>query len=247
MKEKIYTIPMNEAYDTDCECPLCLLENKLEHDAVNFALGDAMMQPDHRELSNKVGYCSKHFSLMMQRKNKLSLALVLETHLQEIRTHLEKYAQRAPTLSKPTLRRNPAQELTDELCAFLDEVNNSCVVCQKIDSTMEHYLDVLFYMWDNDEKFHEKFVKSKGVCLPHLKRLLKAMPKYLPKQRQNEFLAELLSKEMSELARIQEDVLKFTLKFDYRNQDMPWGTAQDAPIRAVEKIAGSITPLTDDE
>ena len=30
MKEQIYTIPVNEVYDTDCECPLCELEKKLE-------------------------------------------------------------------------------------------------------------------------------------------------------------------------------------------------------------------------
>ena len=30
VKEQIYTIPVNEVYDTDCECPLCELEKKLE-------------------------------------------------------------------------------------------------------------------------------------------------------------------------------------------------------------------------
>ena len=30
MKEKIYTIPVTEAFGEDCECPLCLLESKLE-------------------------------------------------------------------------------------------------------------------------------------------------------------------------------------------------------------------------
>ena len=30
MKEKIYTIPINEAFDQDCQCPLCLIEKRLE-------------------------------------------------------------------------------------------------------------------------------------------------------------------------------------------------------------------------
>ena len=25
MKEKIYTIPVNDAFDKDCECPLCAM------------------------------------------------------------------------------------------------------------------------------------------------------------------------------------------------------------------------------
>ncbi|MCI5604120.1 MAG: DUF6062 family protein, partial [Clostridia bacterium] len=55
-----------------------------------------------------------------------------------------------------------------------------------------------------------------------------------------QFIAALYKKQKSELARIQDDIHKFTLKFDYRNKDMPWGTAQDAPIRTIEKISGYI-------
>ena len=45
MKEKIYTIPVNEAYEIDCECPLCKLEEQLENEALDYALGAAMMEP----------------------------------------------------------------------------------------------------------------------------------------------------------------------------------------------------------
>ena len=33
MKEQIYTIPVNEVYETDFECPLCELEKRLEREA----------------------------------------------------------------------------------------------------------------------------------------------------------------------------------------------------------------------
>lgn len=243
MKEKIYTIPVNEAYDTECECPLCFLQNKLERDAVSFALGDAMMQPDHRETSNKIGYCREHFSLMMQRPNKLSLALVLDTHLKNIRSELDKCEKSSSASVKGFFGRDKSQNLSEKLCSLLGELENSCMICKKIDSTMEHYIDVLFYMWDKEDDFRNKFERSKGVCLPHLQLLAKSAPGYLSKSRAGEFLSSLLQKESSELSRVQEDIHKFTLKFDYRNADMPWGTAQDAPIRTVEKIAGSITPL----
>ena len=29
MKEKIYEIPVNEAFEQDCECPICILEKNL--------------------------------------------------------------------------------------------------------------------------------------------------------------------------------------------------------------------------
>ena len=53
-----------------------------------------------------------------------------------------------------------------------------------------------------------------------------------------EFIAELYKKQKTELERIQQDVHKFTLKFDYRNKDMEWGTAKDAPFRTIDKISG---------
>ena len=53
------------------------------------------------------------------------------------------------------------------------------VVCDKINHTMERYADVLLCMWANDEKFKEKFNKSKGVCLKHMKLLIDTVPKSL--------------------------------------------------------------------
>ena len=55
MKETIYTIPLNESFDTDCECPLCVLKDRLETESVEYALGAAMMEPDFRIESNKKG------------------------------------------------------------------------------------------------------------------------------------------------------------------------------------------------
>jgi len=113
-------------------------------------------------------------------------------------------------------------------------------VCDKINHTMERYADVLLYMWANDEKFKEKFNKSKGVCLKHMKLLVDTVPKSLKDSQAAQFLACLFEKQETELSRIQQDIHKFTLKFDYRNKDMEWGTAQDAPIRTIDKISAFI-------
>ena len=69
MKEKIYTIPVNEAFSEDCECPLCHLEKKLESDAVDYTLGAAMMEPDYRILSNELGFCRRHCSMLIRKHN----------------------------------------------------------------------------------------------------------------------------------------------------------------------------------
>ena len=90
MKEQIYTIPVNEVYDTDCECPLCELEKKLEKETLDYALGAAMMEPEFRMESNEKGFCNHHCSMLFGMSNKLALSLVLDTHLEEIRKYVEK-------------------------------------------------------------------------------------------------------------------------------------------------------------
>lgn len=246
MKEKIYTIPVNEAYDTDCECPLCLLEKQLETESVDYALGAAMMEPDHRIESNEKGYCTKHYSMMYQKTNKLSLALVLDTHLEEIRKKTAKFEKAASSMAIAGLfSKNPVNAFLDEVTPTLSRLNSDCMVCEKISHTMDRYADVLLYMWANDSEFRKKFDASKGVCLPHFEMLCRMSVKSLPKKEAAEFVRALCKKQNEELARIQEDIHKFTLKFDYRNADMEWGTAKDAPIRTIEKIAGNIIKVNE--
>jgi hypothetical protein len=241
MKEKIYTIPVNEAYEKDCECPLCELEKQLEDEAVDYALGAAMMEPDYRVESNAKGYCRKHFSMMLERNNKLSLALVLDTHLEEIRKILAKHDKEAASLAKAKgslFKKSGAAPVAQKLANELKSIRCGCMVCDKTDTTMERYADVLLYMWANDEAFKAKFERSKGVCLKHMELLLSMCPKSLKDSQQGPFIAELCAKQKEELERIQADIHKFTLKFDYRNKDMEWGTAKDAPFRTIDKISG---------
>ena len=49
MAEKIYMIPVNDAFDTGSECPVCSMYQKLEDDAVDFMMGSAYMvdEPFH--------------------------------------------------------------------------------------------------------------------------------------------------------------------------------------------------------
>ena len=243
MKEQIYTIPVNEVYDTDCECPLCELEKKLEKETLDYALGAAMMEPEFRMESNEKGFCNHHYSMLFGMSNKLALSLVLDTHLEEILKKLDSLKKSASALKNQKgglFKKTGSSDFAKALSEKLDGISDGCVVCDKINHTMERYADVLLYMWANDEKFKEKFNKSKGVCLKHMKLLVDTVPKSLKDSQAAQFLACLFEKQEAELSRIQEDIHKFTLKFDYRNKDMEWGTAQDAPIRTIDKISAFI-------
>ena len=242
MKEKIYTIPVNEAFDTDCECALCGLRKKLELEAVDYSLGGAMMEPDYRIVSNEKGYCNKHYAMMLTKKEKLSLALIMDTHLNEIQqklNSLKEAVENAKSEKKPLFKKSTdgAKQLGDAV----ECIEKSCVICEKLDHTMDRYISVIFYLWEKEAEFRDKLTKSKGFCLPHFNELVKGAYKNLSSKKAAEFAEIIYKKEKEELERIQSEVHKFTLKFDYRNRNEKWGTEIDAPKRTAEKLSGYIT------
>ena len=124
MKEQIYTIPVNEAYETDCECPLCFLEHRLEQEAIEYEMGAAMMEADHREESNNKGFCTRHFNMLFDMGNKLSLALVLDTHLDEMRKKLNAFSKEVQAASKSKgglFKKSLAFETASSIASMLSE------------------------------------------------------------------------------------------------------------------------------
>ena len=243
MKEKIYTIPINESLEQETECPFCYITKKLETDAVKYALGPAMMEPDYRINSNEKGYCNKHFSMMFAEANKLSLALVLETHIAEIINNLEKHKSiSGQKSSKGSLfgakKQNPHISSMVRQCT---NMQSTCVICDKIDTEFKRYTEVFFYMWEKDGNFRDKVLNSKGFCMKHFTHLCTYAMNNLKKP--EDFISAAYTLQLENLKRINDDVHKFTLKFDYRNKDMKLGTAEDAPIRAIEKLRGHIVPV----
>ena len=179
MKEKIYTIPVNEAFDTDCEGPFCVLERNLENEAVEYALGAAMMEPDNRIESNNKGFCGRHFRMLYDYPNRLGLALVLDTHLEEIRKKLSKRGKNLPSASGGLFKRSPAKIAAAQLAETISDIRKPCVICERISHTMERYIAVSVELWADEADFKKKFENSKGVCLKHFEELCIAAQKNL--------------------------------------------------------------------
>ena len=84
MRESILTIPITDVFEPKCGCPICRIRDTLEQHTIEYIMGAAMMEPDVRIETNKAGFCKEHFEQMRACKNRLSLALMLQTHLQEL-------------------------------------------------------------------------------------------------------------------------------------------------------------------
>ena len=128
--EQIYTIPVNEAFDLSgadksCGCPFCTLYNKLENDELDLILGASMMEPDVRIKTNKEGFCKTHYDMMFTRKNRLGMALTLESHLNELAEDIKPPKLFAPKIPKAVTR--------------IAELEENCYVCKRIEVNFEGF------------------------------------------------------------------------------------------------------------
>ena len=64
MKEKLYTIPVNDAFQSDCECPICFMKHTLEVNGVDYVMGASYMEDDVRAETDKYGFCNKHVKML---------------------------------------------------------------------------------------------------------------------------------------------------------------------------------------
>ena len=56
----------------------------LESRLAEYITGAAMMEPDVRIETNRLGFCARHFDKICEVGNRLSIALILESHLHEL-------------------------------------------------------------------------------------------------------------------------------------------------------------------
>jgi hypothetical protein len=242
LKEKLYTIPVNEAFLTDSECPLCSMRKKLETDAIEYTLGPSYMEDDIRGMTSKLGFCEKHLEQLYQNQNRLGLALILKTHmdkvLSDIEKHLEADSKMDSKATAPSLFRKKAE--APAVVNYLNELDHSCFVCDRINNTFQRYVATLFYLYHHDKEFKNKIKNSKGFCTSHYRLLYSAASEHLRGEELKEFLQILNVSYLENMKRVRDDLEWFINKFDYRYTDAPWKNAKDALPRAMLKTNGIV-------
>ncbi len=236
MKEKIYTIPVNEAFEQDCECPFCILYEKLDEDAVNFMLGPSYMEDTIRLETNKIGFCESHFNKMYKKKNLLGLGLITETHISDIIKNIENLKTKN-TPQKKFLSKNCSEDIP--IISYLDELENSCYLCNTINKTFALYVDTFLYLYKKDNSMKEKVLNSKGFCLTHFKEVLKHSYKVYSNNDYEDFKNTIVELQTKNLSRLKDELELFTNKFDYKYNDVPYGTSKDSIPRAINKICST--------
>lgn len=235
MRQHIDTIPVWDAYKEDCECPLCLLEETNERNYVDAFMGGSVMEPDVRVEVNKKGFCGRHFKLMLNNNNRLGVALMAHTYLKETMARLGEASMavnESPAKSGLFGRRAPVAG------ADLSPITDTCILCDRLNQTMDRYIYTVVYLWKHESAFRLAMGKSKGMCLKHYAMTLKSAAAQLNGIDLKQFTADLNKVEMENLQRLEKEIEWFTLKFDHKNADKPWGTSKDSLDRTVLKLRG---------
>ena len=232
--QQIYTIPVHEAFeagaaDHKCGCPLCALYRKLEENELDLILGASMMEPDVRIKTNEKGFCRTHYDMMFVRKNRLGMALTLESHLNELKDELST-GFLAGLVAKPGS--TPLKRI--------EKLEKSCYVCERIDFHFQHMAETVVYLFESEETFADQIKAQPYFCLPHYRLLLEKAQHRLQKKQLADFVSVVEGVQKHYLDTLTEDVSWFCKKFDYRYEDEPWKNSKDSVERAIAFLRSDI-------
>lgn len=240
MRETLYTIPVNEGFEADDECPFCAMERKEEQRAIRYYAGPgaSYMEPDVRASTDRAGFCGCHMKKLYDYGNTLGSALMLQTYyaglLEELDAQLCDYE---PAQKQGLFSRKKARATEAPYWQKLQARVGSCAICEKVAYNMERYFSTFFALVKEPD-FREKVASCKGFCLRHFARLLKDADTRLPDSQRQWFQQTVLPLMKENMVRIKEELDWLVAKYDYRNAGKPWGNSRDALPRAMQKLQG---------
>ncbi len=238
MKEQLDTIPVNEAFETQDECPFCALERTVEQKAIRYALGPgaSYMEPDVRAATDAMGYCRDHYKKMYDYGNSLGSALMMQTYMVGLQKELQ---MQITSFQMPEKKGLFSQKHSEELplLQWVRQRNSTCFLCHKVKYNMDRYYATFFHLI-KDEQFRAKVEATKGFCMHHFEALLESAQQKLPERQKEWFYTTVLQLMEENLARVRSDLDWFVEKFDYRNASAPWKNAKDAVSRCMQKLKG---------
>lgn len=216
MREDICSIPIHEAFEPRQGCPFCRIRDAAEERMALYITGPAMMQPDVRQETNRLGFCPRHFGQILQKGSRLSVALILESLLAQVGA--DAFPQGRGALKKAQAAAAARQE--------------SCFICENVDRSMAHSLACAAALWQREEEFRQLYAAQPYICLPHYALALGAGQK-LPRREAALFQEATTRLAQKALEALRQDVTRFCRMYDYRSAGGDWGPSRDAVQRAV--------------
>ena len=225
MRDDICTIPVSEVFEVDDGCPICRMRKTVEDHIVDYIMGAAMMEPDVRIETNKIGFCSPHYDKMLNHRGRLALALMLESHLESVKKDI---------FSKGLfLAANKKADKTRKL-------TESCFICDKINWGMERMIATIYRCYESERDFREMFNNQSKFCLPHFELLVSKMDKKQMRRYGEEFLKNLCRIAETNITDLKNDVSNYCKMYNYQNnaENCDWENSKDSVERSIAFLSG---------
>lgn len=223
MRENICSIPVNEIFEEKDGCPFCRMHDILEERVTEFIMGPAMMEPDIRIETNRLGFCREHYAQMQKKGNRLSLALMLQSHLAELEKDL---FQKTIFINRAKQAEKSKKQLS------------TCYTCSQIEQYEKMLTVTFFKLWQKEKNFRENFKAQPVLCLSHYAGIIDAGRTALDKKNFEAFSKDATEVAQKSLRELKQDIDRFCSMFDYRNAGKDAGTAKDAIERSIKFLTG---------
>lgn len=214
MREDICTIPISDVFDENDGCPICRMRDTVEKRTLEYIMGAAMMEPDIRVETNRLGFCDEHLGMMMDMRGRLSLALMLTSHIEELRKKIF------------------TNDILGAKVKKTEKVTGSCFVCDKMAWGMDRMRDSIYRLYENERDFRQTFDGQPHLCLKHYEWLAQGVGSVSKKYR-GEFIKSINSLCGNYIDTLQSDLQHYCSMYDYRNNtaDADWGNSRDSVER----------------
>jgi hypothetical protein len=237
MKQKIYDIPIWEAYGLEnCECALCIIEKNMEISFMDILFDDMLMTPYFAKKLQSYRFCSNHFRKLYIYKDKLGLALIVNNFLQCEKETLEQGVSQASNRDSKGI--TIKKMFSGKKATAKQENEMNCYLCEQINNNIIDYVEVLVKLWDKNTEFKKLFASSRGHCMKHYNLVMDRVSNYLHGSSLNEFKEITHKIQLENVNRIIGELDWFATKFDYRFKEAPWKNSKDALPRSINKLIG---------
>lgn len=242
MKEKLYTIPLNDAVNAGDECPFCWIERNLEQDLMDYVLGSgsSYMESNVRDLTDKAGFCREHIRKMYDYGNTLGNAWILKTHYRKVIGEMNDcFKKYSPVKVGFKDKFSKDGELKNPVARWTKSRDCSCYICGEFNKTYDRYMDTFFSLFKDEGEFRTKVLEGKGFCLHHFGDLCEYGEMHLNEKEKAEYYPKLFELMKTNMERVYEDISWLIEKFEYQNANADWKNSKDAVGRGMQKLRGS--------
>jgi len=192
------------------------------------------MEPQVRVQTNREGFCARHLRKLYAGDDKLGVALVVHTRLQQLRRELDDALDGAARGAGRRADTRPVQAAADRMGAM----GESCYLCRLLGQDLQRYAFTILYLWARDPDFAPVFRASRGFCLPHFAAVLREGTRSMRPDRLRRWLEEAGAIMRDSLRRLDGELHAFTQLHRAENRSLGTEEERTALARTVQKLAG---------